>query len=707
VTEISLDLARWWPLVLWPFTLLLAWWSQRNSLPKPPPRVGRALLALRLLLWTALAFLLCGPRLSWNEVQRQPATLAVLLDNSASMRHLDGRLDHGDWLPALRRSMDGVRVRAFAYDGGLRELPEDLSALPGDGVETDVDAALAGVERALTGEHWTGLLVVGDGNVTRGAWPMERAGTLPARIWTAGTGRLNPAADAILRGVEVNRRVRVGQSQPVEVEVESRGLEGRKARLRLLEEGVERLAQEFALGADGGRRCIPLAWTPAKAGNRLLEVEVVVEGGGERTRENNRRALQVKVEDQRLPVLLLAGRPSEDLALLRRMLEAREDLELFFAMPERPGTDVASLNRAVDGAAFLVLAHWPLQGRNRALATRVAAKAARTPMLFLDGAGCDLGLLSPGLARTLGAWQPGAEGDVRLPALDPLLGPEDSLPELRAVYGEMPPLVATRSGVKGGQAQVAGARALLESADGRPLLLVQERAGVRQGWMLAQGMWRWGVGSQLSLGSNHRATEMLDRLGSWLLATPGQGLLEVRTDRESLPAGAPLTFDARLREEDGRLRDGATVELTLRCDSLQQTLALEARSGGAYAGTLASLPPGSWDWLAEARQGDRPVLADSGRVLVEDRSPESLDASRHPRLLQELAALGGGRALDLDQEKDRQGLADASALDSLETRPLLRRVGRQRDLAGEGWVLAALILLMAGEWIWRRLHGML
>jgi hypothetical protein len=182
----------------------------------------------------------------------------------------------------------------------------------------------------------------------------------------------------------------------------------------------------------------------------------------------------------------------------------------------------------------------------------------------------------------------------------------------------------------------------------------------------------------------------------------------VRPDREALPAGAPLSFDARLREEDGRPRDGAAIELSLQGpDSLARRLLLDPRGGGAYAGALAALPAGVWSWRAVARQGDRPALADSGRVLVEEGSPETLDATRNPRLLAEMAALGGGRLLDLDLAADRARLADGSALDSLERRPLLRRAGRQWEPAGSGWVLALLLLLIGGEWIWRRLNGLL
>jgi hypothetical protein len=707
VTDLTLDLARWWPLLLWPAAAWLTWWSLRVTRPEPSRRLRRGLALARLALWTVLILLLCGPRLRWNEVQRRPATLAVLLDNSASLRHLVGRLDHGDWLPQLASRLDGVRLRLFAYDGGLRELSAtEAPLLPGDGVETDLDGALAGVERAMQGEHWTGLLLVGDGNPTTGAWPLERVRRLPARVWCAGTGRLDPVADLVLREVELNRQARLGRAQPISVDLESRGLGGRTARVTLSEEGRQLAVASLELGVDGARQRVELEWTPQVAGPRLLRLDAVLEGGGERTAENNGRAVQVRVEEARRPILLLAGRPSEDLGFLRSVLEARPDLDLLFAMPERPGVDLADLRRAIERSRLLVLAHWPLRGRSPELAALVAGALPGKPLLWLDGEGADLERLAPALERGLGPWRPGAAGGVRVPQAHALLGPEESLAELRAIYAEMPPLAATR-GLAGG-APPAGGRVLLESAEGRPLLLLRQQAELRQAWLTVQGLGRWGVGSQLSLGGNRRARDLVDGLADWLLAAPVQGLLRVRPDREALPAGAPLAFEARLREEDGRPRDGASIELRLLGpDSLARGLSLEPRGGGAYAGTLPALPPGEWRWLALARLGDRPQLADSGRVLVEERSPESLDGSRNQRLLGEMAALGGGRLFNLDDAEDRARLASGEALDSLETRPLLRRAGRQRELAGEGWILAALLLLIAGEWIWRRVNGLL
>jgi len=705
MTDFSLDLARWWPLLLAPLAVLSTLWNHRHTRPEPPRRLRRGLAALRLSLWLALLLLLCGPRLRWNQVERQPAELAVLLDNSASLRFLEGRLDHRDWLPGLREALDGMSVRVFSYDSGLRELAEDAQpTLAGDGVETDLDAALEQVETAMQGRHWTGLLLVGDGNSTRGAWPVERARRLGTQLWTAGTGRLLPRGDVVLRDLEANPRARLGRPQGVTATVEAVGLGGRRVELVLREEGVERLRRELELPASDGRLSLELDWTPTRTGHRRLEAELRLPGGGEATQDNNRAGCVVLVDEQRLPVLLLAGRPSPDLAFLRSTLEAREDVELSFALPTRPGHDAAALERTLASTRLLVLVDWPPATGAHEAAALVRRQAERVPVLWLDGGSASLERLAPGLARQLGPLDPGLEEGVvaRLP--HPLLGPEERLEDLQTILGEMPPLRGTRRVSSAPAAQV-----LLEGREsGRPLLLLDERAGLRRAWLPVSGLWRWGLGSQLSLGENRRARDLAGRLVDWLLAAPGQGLLVVQPERDELPAGSPLAFSARLREESGEPRDGALVELELQGpDSLLRRVGLEPQGGGRYAGVVDPLPSGGWSWTATARQGDRPQVADSGRIQVEDRSPETMDAARDGRLLSELAQAGGGATWDLDDPAQRARLADGSALDSLERRPLLERVGRQWELAGNGWVLAALLLLVAAEWIWRRLNGLL
>jgi hypothetical protein len=702
-----------WQQPAWLLLLPLVWawslWTLGRTRPSPAGGLRRLLGGLRLAAWTLLLALLAGPRLSWEERREEAPLLAVLLDESASLPHLNGRLDHRDWLPELAGSLPDVELRLFAYGDTLRELDDPLEPLGGLAPRSDLDGALAEVERRLGGGHLAGILLVGDGNPTAGPWPTERVRRSAARLWTAGTGRREAPPDLLLRALDLNDPVPAGRPQPVEVELEHRGLGGRSARLSLLVDGRRVAERSLVLPAQDGRLRERFQWTPRRPG--LARVEGLVEvvgpaGNGEDgSLANNRRLAQVRVQPGQRPVLLLAGEPSPDLALLRRVLESQPELETWFALPGRPGTDRAALLAALERAELLVLVGWPRGGSDPALVAAAREALSRRPALVVEAPGMrldELGALpllpSGANPRRLG------EGPQAL-QVHPVLGDELRLDELAAIWRELPPVTALRP-----EARLRdGARLLLAGEGGEPLLALSRSASRRQAQLAAAGVWRWAAGSQLSLGENRRAEAWAGALLRWCLAPPEERLFEVAPEEAVVPAGSAPLFRARLRAEDGRPLEGARVELTLVADSsgLRRGLVLAAQGEGRYAGRAPALEAGGWRWEALARLGEGPALIDSGRVEAEAFSPEWLDAVRGQRLLDELAAAGGGSALDLDDPAQRAALAAGEPFADLDRRPLQRIRGRSREAMDAAPLLIALLLLLALDWLLRRLRGML
>lgn len=691
------------PLVLW-----WAWATLRASRPRPAGAAFGWLLGLRLLAWILLVALLARPRLSWEERREEAPVLAVLLDESASLPFLGGRTEHGDWLPALARALDDVELRVYAFGDTLRELASLDDSPSGTAPATDLDGAFAELERRLGGGHWTGALLVGDGNPTAGPWPVERVRRLDARVWTAGTGRRVAPPDLVLRALDANPRVPAGRSQPVEIELDGRGLAGRAARVALSVDGREVAAASVELPEDGGRLRVPLEWTPARPGLAVLAAEATLVGGadGEASLANNRRLAHVQVRAGRRPALLLAGGPSADLALLRRAFEAQEELETGFALPERPGADRAAIRAEVEKAELLLLVGWPTRGSDPELVRAVRERLGRVPTLVAEGAGARLEELG-GLPLQAAPLRPTplAAGPRAL-AVHPVLGEESSLDELQALWRELPPVTATRPEARPRD----GARVLLAGEGGEPLLALAESGGRRQAQLAAQGAWRWGPGSQLSLGANRRAELWAGALLRWLLAPPGARLFEVEAEEAVLPAGSAPVFRARLAAEDGRPLDGARVEVELRADTAgaaPRRLVLAGEGEGRYAGRGPALAAGAWRWTAAARSGDGAVLADSGRLSAEAFSPEWLAPVRGERLLAELAAAGGGSMLDLDDDSSRAALAAGEPFAGLERRPRIVVRGRSREALDGAALLVALLGLLGVDWLLRRLRGML
>ncbi|MCA9783739.1 MAG: hypothetical protein KC518_09160 [Candidatus Cloacimonetes bacterium] len=697
-----------WGVLCLPVALGFAWWSYRHSLPRPRGMAAWALPLLRSASLTLLLFLLLEPVLTREHTRLVPPTFAVLLDDSASLPFLGGRRHHSDWAVPLTEALDGVRVRFYTFGDSLRELELDqLDTLACAETVTDLDGALRILEREQVSGHLGGVLLVSDGNPTRGALPVQRVAGMNARLWTAGTGRLDAPRDLQLAELELNREVRSGLVQPVRIGVEANGLSGRDAQVNLLVDGVVQAGQTVVLGPDGSRSDLRLEWTPRSPGPHAVEVRVrLLEGGDdEATLSNNSRVAHVTVRERGRRLTLLAAGPSPDLALLRRALEPGPDLELEVLFPDARGMRASTVDSALVRADLLVLVDWPRVTSAPGLSERLRVTLDRVPTFVLDRGQIDAARLGNGLPLDLRAARaldpPPGQAEPQL--VHPVLGDLDRLDALSAIWKAMPPVQPSRVGLRARP----GARVLL-SIGGNPVLALQDQAGQRSAVLAAVDVWRWDIGSQLSLGPNTRARDLLVSLMRWLASEGEGGNFRIAPVEDVVSAGTALRFQATLRSEDGRPRDRARVELELRDPSGQRrNLLLENRGDGTYTASAPGTTEGVIHWSARASEGDLPVLADSGLVSVEAWNPERRALRRNVDLLAQMALAGDGSNFDLDDPAQRAALARGQGLESLDRAPLQVTSHQRLALRERVALLLLLLALLCGEWFWRKWQGML
>ncbi len=686
---------------LLPLLLLLVFWTWRQYARVKPQARGPSRLLLPLLRsasWVLLVSLLLAPHLDLQREREDPATLAVLIDDSASMPFLDARQQHRAWLADLADALAPAKLRLFAFGDSIQEINDgQLDSLTYLRGQTNLDQAIGQLRRELRSEVLRGILLVSDGNVSAGRWPLEQVREMEPRLWTAGSGRLQPPPDLLLRDLRGNRLARLGVREPVRAEIEARGLAGRAARAELRIDGKLLDSKDFVLPEEGRSSEVELEWLPESQGDRSVELSLQLldsEGPEEASLLNNRRMLQTKVRESGHRLQVLSSSPGPSLAWLRQALSSREELEW---TPLRP--DELAEGAPEKDPDLLLLVDWPRSSDRLSEALRSLLR--RVPLLAVDLGAMDWKQLP--LMPLRGEGAPGKDEGPCLPSLPhPVLGEESSLAELQAVWREMPPLAPARSR----QEAAAGASVLL-SREEQPVLALNG-SSPRRAALAVAGPWRWQIGSQLSLGENERASSLARNLVRWLIAASDQGPLQVRPLKDVVSAGEALRFEAYLREEDGRPRDGARLSLALSDSSgTQREAVMEARGEGRYTLNLGGLPAGALQWQVLAEEGDRPVLADSGSVRVDNFNAEYLTGRRDSATLQALARAGEGRAFDLDSEEDLRALRSGEGFDSLDRSPRKTPLSAGWDLHREWWILLIAIGLLCLEWLLRKLNGQL
>ena len=354
--------------------LVLLWWlpgREKRELSKP----RRALLVgVRLVVLLAVATMLVEPVLISSHRETIPAHLAVIVDDSESMRFADPYTDDtkaAELAAALKipgqsgrspverlrgmpridvvKSALGAQIPAlgrgrelFVYDLESASKPGTTSAARDrklDLIEpkrsvSPLGDALRGVLAAHRGRPVAGLVLVTDGRSNAGEDPIrvaEAAVRLGIPIYPIAAGGDEGPRNVRLAEIEVSPVVFAKDPMTLAVVAEARGLKDAEANL-VLEQRVnsgdwEPIAnQRIALGEDGALKRTTFRITPKVVGQYEYRARIE-DAGPELTLDDNTSTAAVRVVRQQIRVLMIAGAPSPEVQFLRNALQRDQQVE--------------------------------------------------------------------------------------------------------------------------------------------------------------------------------------------------------------------------------------------------------------------------------------------------------------------------------------------------------------------------------------------
>ncbi|GBD06457.1 hypothetical protein HRbin21_00250 [bacterium HR21] len=716
-------------------TLVLPWWGILGTLalavgislwaygrPLPPllPRQRLLLGMLRALALSTLVVALWQPVMRISSSHREEPRVAVLLDNSASMRLQDASGSRAErYRSALQQLHDLLvdqRAHLLRFDASVRPLerwhPDSLSL---DGIATNFAHAFRWVASEARTSHLRAVLLLSDGVVTAGESPVPEAEALGIPIVTVLVGDTTPQRDAAVQSLLANERIPLGSRSEVFVSLSADQLGGETAQLELWEDDRRLATVSLPLRSEQRLYTVRFPYEPKTEGIHQLRVRILPLPG-ERSRRNNEARTFVDVVRVSRRLLLFAGSPSPDLAFLRRELQRNPLLQLSTFVHKDgasfyEGEPSAELLRQADA---LLLLDFPTRTTPEPLVRALVEIASKgCPIAYIAGPLTDprkLRLLesvlpitvrAPGSLRELTATlHPTPSG-----ALHPLLKlPEETAP---SAWNQLPPLFLVS-----GLAQPKPTAELLAVAHAsvvqEPLLLVQQQP-VRSVALLGYGLYRWklmGYAAELARGRvqqpDYLAT-FVTQLTQWLLSTPRERLLRIRTTQRLYIAGEPIQFWASLTDPLGNPIDEATVRLRITGTASSRELLLSPSGQGTYQGTLPELPSGEYTFTGEALlQGTR-LGTDRGHFSVGDIGLEERSLRADAELLQTLAQRTGGAFFLADSAS--QAWKFIQQLPGF--RPVIMDVRRELALWYSPWLLVAALLGFSAEWILRRRWGVL
>jgi uncharacterized membrane protein len=725
----------WWAVLLVAAAVsAVAWRAYAGSVVERPHR--DVLIILRLLTLAALVVFLMRP-VQVSDEGSKDVVVPVLVDGSRSMsiEEADGqrRIDRArdlvtrEILPSLQGQF---QVEVLSFGDRVRETsPADLAATDR---QSDLSGALAAVRDRYRGRPIPGIILLSDGGDTSSS-----ADTAVPPVYALGIGSTTVGRDREVSSVTAAEAVADDSRVDIAVSAVSHGSGTEPIALQLLENGRPLDVRRIAPAAEGVPVHTVFQVTPAAGSAVVYSVEVPAILG-ELVPENNARSVLVQPPSRQHHVLFVEGAPGFEHSFLKRAWAADPGLDIDSIVrkgKDDQGTDTYYIqasqsrsgalakgypSRADDLFVYdaVVLANVEARQLTRQqqeltrdfvgkrggglliLGARTFVKPGLTdtpleeviPLQLVDRGETDavlrasssrgmnhVGLTPAGQAHPV--MQLGATGD-----------------ETQKRWDSTPALASTVP--LGGPRRGADVLAVSGGAGGvsRPLIAVQRYGEGRSLIFAGEGAWRW----RMLLPSTDRSYDTFWRQALRWLALSASDPVAIRLPSAPMPGD---TVPVRILVRDAAFAPQADaavdVDVTTpegRTERIRAEQPRQTDEEGAYVARYRAAGPGVYRFHANARRGATSIGSASCALLVGGSDPEMSDPRLNVQVLQRLALRSGGRLV---------APGEAAALgSSLRAAVPGARLAVTHELWHTGWSFAAILALLASEWILRRRWGL-
>lgn len=702
----------------------------------------------------ALVLLIVGaglrPTLVYSTSKKQPATVALMIDQSRSMSVADMASGRSRWdfvasaldqaSPSLKRLAADIELNAYGFDvqtqrliveGGRPLLPE--SPL---GKETALGAAIDDVLRLEAGKRLLAVVLLSDG-AQRAMAPRDvapqimvgRMKTLGTPLFTLTFGQargLGQARDLAVKDLLVSPTVFVKNELTIEGQVRIDGFVNRQLAVRLLFETspgkmTAVAEQTVSTAVDGALLPVKLSYVPEIPGEHKLTLEIVAQPG-ELVTTNNAMSTFVHVVKGGLNVLYIEGSRRVEAKFLRRALDSSPDIKVdyLFIDPRRPNNtkppdfaerftpgkyDVYLLGD-IDSSAFSA-------DEMKSLAEAVDRGAGMAMLGGFHSFGpggyqnTPLADVLPVRAGKLERQELNGPIDLTLHIPGPLrlqptpiglmhfaLNLGATRAESQAIWAQLPPL----DGANRFTGLAMGAAVLADDQAGSPLVVSQMYGNGRVMAIAVDSTWRWWMQGRPSIHKRFWRQVVL-----WLAKRDQaqEGDIWIRLDKRRLNPGERVEFRVGANGPSGEPMLDADFELRATGpNGLNVPLRLVGQGEQTIGSFRETKSPGDYALELKASHRGEPLGETRARFLVAEQDLELDNPSADPATMQSIAGMTGGRALPPEE-------LPALAEELLRRTEELESVQETKRTLWDTWpFFFCVVCLMGTEWFLRKRWGL-
>ena len=734
--------AAGWP--LWIAAVLLVaislplFWSYLRARGRSGVRDRVILSTVRLAILALVLFCLMKPQLLVKRVIPQQSYVAVLIDDSRSMRVADEKDEprtafveqsFGAQGAVQKALSDRFKVRYFRFSS-VAERIASTNDLAFAGTRTRLADALDQVRQDMSGVPMAGLVVVSDGAdnsdaaMTSSLLPMKASGV---PVFAVGVGKEKIDRDIQVSRVETPAHVLKGSALVVDVVVSQSGYSGKTVQLNVEDAGRIVDQQAVKLPDDGEATTVRVSFTSNETGPRNFKFRITPQEGELITANNEQEAI-IEVENRRDKILYFEGEPRFELKFIRRALSNDPNIQVVAL--QRTGEN-KYLRLDVDSAAELQTG-FPLkreelfQYKALILGSVEASFFTHEQMQML----ADFVNQRGGGLLALGGRHAFAEGGWAGTPVSEVLPVVLERGDAKEYFAEVK-VQPTRAGLSHASTQIAatpkeseerwktlppltvanavfkakpGATTLLTgtSNNGKTehVVLAYQRYGRGSVFALpVQDSWLWQMHADVEV-DDLTHEKFWQQLLRWLVHDVPPPV-ELNASTDLVEPGERLALTAQIADSSFNAVNDAAVNATVIAPSgetFSVPLEWDGSRDGEYRGNVVFKEQGMHTVRVESKRGERVLGRDQVHVNAAPSNAEFYNAHLNATTMKRIAEETGGRYY---RPADVATLADDISYTGRGD-----SVTERMDLWDMPIIFIALILLLATEWVVRRVRGL-
>ena len=644
---------------------------------------------------TVLAILLLSPFIRNRSTQKFKPIVAVVVDNSESVRNGLGKDTTGykKKIKALSEKLsDKYEVALFSAGDQLRK-GIDFSFRD---KSTDLSSAVDEINDLYYNQNLGAVVIASDGIYNHGINPVYSAAKSAYSIYTIALGDTTIQKDQKLVNAFYNNIAYLNDEFGLRVDVEANNLSGKQVKLSVheVEAGSESkviVQKDLSYNSDNFFQSYDLTLPANKVGIAHYRISLSnVEG--EASYKNNVRDIFVEVLDGRQKILLVANSPHPDIFAFRSAIENNKNYQLDVEYAETFSRKLNDYN--------LVILHQLPSNNNKVANILKDARDLKKPLLFVLGSQTSIsdfqraqnGLIIKGNADKFNDVTATVAKDFSLFTLSD---------KTIQTIGKLPPFYCFFGDFNANPSSKVLLHQKINNIDTDfPLWLFNESGDVKFGIICGEGLWRWRF-YDFEMNKNQDATnELINKTIQFLSVKSDKRPFRVNLQKSIFQDNEAITFDAQLYNANFELVNTADVDMKITGEDGNEYPYRFNKSDKAYTLNAGFLPVGSYSYTASAKFGNGNFTA-GGKFSVSPLQLEEMRTRADHQVLYQLASQHNGTMHHLnDIEKIAEEIDSRNQL-----KPILYDSFVTENAINLKWIFFLVLALISAEWFMRKYLG--